>query len=69
MAKPEPVTIQVKADASSIAKTARIIAKHLTAMAEELEQPGMLVKFTGPVTAEEIDAFRAAFTRSLDHGD
>jgi len=66
MAKPEPVTIQIKADASSIAKIARIIARHLTAMAEELEQPGTLVKFTEPLTAEQVDAFRAAFTRNLE---
>jgi hypothetical protein len=38
MAASGNVTIDVKTDTSSVAKAARIIAKHLTAMADELEQ-------------------------------
>jgi hypothetical protein len=47
------ITVPIKADASHIARTARIIAKHLTAMADELETP-----FPDKITRERSDAIK-----------
>jgi hypothetical protein len=63
MAASGNVTIAVKADTSSIARAARIIAKHLTAMADELEQPDYLVKFDKPLSADQVGAFKDSFRR------
>ncbi len=61
MAHDSQVTIAVKADTSSIARTARIIARHLAAMADELEQPDYLVRFDEPLTADQVAEFPARF--------
>jgi hypothetical protein len=44
------VTVAVKADTSQLAATARIIAKHLSAMADELEAPDGIIHFSGDLT-------------------
>jgi transcription initiation factor TFIIIB Brf1 subunit/transcription initiation factor TFIIB len=61
MAEQSTITVAVKADTSSVARTARIIARHLTAMADELEQPDYLVKFPEPLTADQVAEFKARF--------
>ncbi len=61
MAHSSQVTVAVKADTSSISRAARIIARHLAAMADELEQPDYLVRFDEPLTAEQVAEFEARF--------
>ena len=62
MAEMHSITIQVKPDTSGIARAARTIAKHLTAMADELEQPDALIKFKDPLTPEQVEDVRRRFT-------
>jgi hypothetical protein len=55
------ITVPIKADATHIARTARIIAKHLTAMADELETP-----FPREIAADQLAKLREAYGRGRD---
>lgn len=37
-------TVYFRPDTADVIRTARIIAKHLTALADELEQPDMVIR-------------------------
>lgn len=52
------VTVAVKADTSQLARTARIVAKHLTALADELEAPDGIITFPDGLTKERSDAIK-----------
>lgn len=58
MAIPPSVTLAIATDTSSVVRTARIIAKHLTALADELEVPSAIIKFDGELTREQVDEIR-----------
>lgn len=50
---------------SEISRAARIVAKHLVAMADELDQPDVIIKFDKTVTAEQVQKFIKVFSRGF----
>lgn len=62
------VTVAVKADTSQLARTARIIAKHLAALADELEAPDGIITFDGEMTAEQVAEAKVRFAAAQAHG-
>lgn len=61
--------IDVTADTGQIVQKARIIAKHLTALADELEAPDSIITVPGELTEEQARAFvdDREFERRLQH--
>jgi hypothetical protein len=55
------VTVHITPDTSQLAHTARIIAKHLTALADELEAPDGIITFDGDLSDEQVAEAKARF--------
>jgi hypothetical protein len=60
MATAPEIKVPVIPDASGIVRTARIIARHLTALADELEAPDAIIPFSGELTPEQLAEFKAS---------
>jgi hypothetical protein len=52
------MVISVKADTAGLTRTLRIIAKHFTALADELEQPSGIIKFDGNLSEQDAADIR-----------
>lgn len=65
MARASRIEIPIALDARGVVRTARIIAKHLTALADELEAPDMIVTVPGEMTAEQAAEIRKRFQDTM----
>lgn len=68
MAEKPRITIPVTIDASQAVRVARIIAKHLTALADELDAPDVIFQFPSEMTAEQATEFRKRFRDTMGGG-
>ena len=61
MAAAPEIKLAITADTSGVVRAARVIAKHMTALADELEAPDMIITFPGTLTPEQAAEFRERF--------